>query len=527
MEVRRELELLQRIVTERRRNEEVLRDGEERFRAVFEGAPIGMTLVGPDLRILQANGALERMLGYGSGEIDGLDVTQITHPDDAQASREEARRLFGGEVLRYDIEKRYLTKKGDVVWGLLAVSLIRGAGGQSPLGLGIIQDITERKSLEEQLRQSQKMEAVGRLAGGVAHDFNNLLGVITGCCELLSTDLPRHDRMRPYLDEIHDAAGRAAALTRQLLAFSRLQVLQPKVVDLNSVVASMDQMLRRLIGADIEFVTRLDPHLGMVKIDPGQVEQIIMNLVVNARDAVSRGGRITLTTANAERDEAYARRNIAVRAGAYVMLAVSDDGCGMDAATRGRIFEPFFTTKRQGKGTGLGLSTVYGIIEQSGGKIAVASEPGKGTTFECSFPRVQEAPDAVVPESTAALPRGRETILLAEDDEVVRKVTCTVLERGGYTVLAAASGAEALDLSAHHRGDIDLVITDVVMPGMDGRELADQLARARHGIRIVYTSGYTDDAVIRDGTRLPGRAFMQKPYATAALLRKIRELLDA
>jgi PAS domain S-box-containing protein len=514
-------------VAERRRAETVLRESEERFRAVFETGPIGMTLVGRDLRILQANAALERMLGYGRDGLIGLTIMDITHPADAARTEEDARKLFRGDVDRYAIEKRYLTRGGDTVWGLLTASVIHVPEGRSPLALGMIQDITERKSLEEQLRQSQKMEAVGRLAGGVAHDFNNLLTVITGCSELLLGKFRPEDPLRPHLLEIHQAAGRAAGLTRQLLAFSRQQVLQPRVVDLNGVVAGMDQLLRRLIGEDVEFVTRLDPDLGRVRIDPSQVEQIIMNLVVNARDALPRGGRITVRTTNAELDEADARRHLTVGPGAHVVLAVSDTGCGMDSATQARIFEPFFTTKGLGEGTGLGLSTVYGIIKQSGGDIRVESTPGRGTTFECWFPRVQESLGAVAVHSTDTPARGRETILLAEDDDVVRRVIGMVLEQGGYTVLQAASGLEALELSERHSGEIELLVTDLVMPGMDGRELVDRLSGLRTGIRILFTSGYTDDAVIRERALAPGTAFMQKPYATQALLRKIRELLDA
>ena len=389
-------------------------------------------------------------------------------------------------------------------------------------------DITERKHLEQQLRQAQKMEAIGQLAGGIAHDFNNMLTVISGYSELVLATLPPGDPQRGNIEQIKQAGERAAALTRQLLAFSRRQVLEPKVLDLNAVATNMDKMLQRLIGENIALVTVLKPGLGRVKADPGQVEQVIMNLAVNARDAMPRGGKLTIETADVELDEAYARNHITVKPGPYVMLAVSDTGCGMDAQTQTRVFEPFFTTKEKGKGTGLGLSTVYGIVKQSGGYIWVYSEVGRGTTCKIYLPRVEEALGTSQPGAfPASVLRGSETVLLAEDEEVVRSLASRVLRENGYTVLEASNGEEALQLCAQQRGTIRLVMTDVVMTGMSGRELAERLHVAHPEMTVLFTSGYTDEAVVRHGILDTGVAFLQKPFTPDALLHKVREVLDA
>ena len=382
---------------------------------------------------------------------------------------------------------------------------------------------------EKQLWQSQKMEAVGRLAGGVAHDFNNLLTVIKGYTELMLEDLKPSDPMRVEMEEVQKAADRAAALTRQLLAFSRRQVLAPRVVNLNFLVEDMNKLLRRLLGEDIELCTRLDRGLGSVQADPGQIEQVIMNLAVNARDAMPKGGKLTLETANLELDQAYAREHAIIQPGSYVMLAISDTGCGMDAETLAHVFEPFFTTKEQGKGTGLGLSTVYGIVKQSGGYIWPYSEPKIGTTFKIYLPRVDERAEraAAQAQATASELGGTETILLVEDEEGVRGLTRQLLQRHGYTVLEAEHGQDALLLCERYSGPIHLLLTDVVLAAqMSGRELVERLAPLRREMKVLYMSGYSDEAIVHHGVLAPGTAFLQKPFTTEILMRKLREVLD-
>jgi len=387
--------------------------------------------------------------------------------------------------------------------------------------------IEREQAKEEQLRQAQKMEAVGRLAGGVAHDFNNLLTVINGYSDLTLRDIDRNSPARSRIEEIKKEGERAASLTRQLLAFSRKQMLQPRVLDLNTVISEMDKMLRRLIGEDMLLQTSLDRSLGQVKADPGQIEQILMNLVVNARDAMPTGGHLTIETRNAYLDRAHIKRRESVRPGHYVVLSVSDDGHGMDTETQERIFEPFFTTKEQGKGTGLGLSTVYGIVKQSEGSIWVYSEVGKGTTFKIYLPRVDEVEVAeATAEERRVVPRGHETLLLVEDEDIVRALSREILEQYGYTVICAADGEEGLRVCKEFAGGIDLMITDVVMPRMSGRELAEQAAILRPETRVLYMSGFTDDAIVRHGLLDDDFAFIQKPFSPDALALKAREMLD-
>jgi PAS domain S-box-containing protein len=387
----------------------------------------------------------------------------------------------------------------------------------------------ERTQLEEQLRHSQKLDAVGRLAGGVAHDFNNLLTVINGCSALLLRRMGSDDPLRRYPQEIQRASERAASLTQQLLAFSRRQMLEPRVLNLNNSVSAMDSMLQRLIGEHIDLVTVLGADLGLVKADPGQIEQVIMNLAVNARDAMPAGGKLTIETANVELDQAYASRHMAVKSGAYVMLALSDTGQGMDERTQARLFEPFFTTKEKGKGTGLGLSTVYGIIKQSGGTIWVYSELGRGSTFKIYLPRVVDLMEAqpLAPAPGREFAGGTETILLVEDEESVRALARETLEQAGFQVLEARHGADALMVSGQYQGPIHLLVTDVVMPEMSGRVLADRLAPRRPELKILYISGYTDNAIVHQGVLDPGTAFLPKPFSPDALVRKVREVLDA
>jgi signal transduction histidine kinase len=405
--------------------------------------------------------------------------------------------------------------------------------GQVTGRLYVFRDVTaerrassERQLLEEQLRQAQRMEAIGKLAGGIAHDFNNLLMAVSGYGELLLLRLPPEHRGRRDVAEILRASQRAAALTAQLLAFSRRQVLQPRVLDLNAAVAEIDSMLRRLIGEDVELQASLRAH-GRVMADPSQLEQVLMNLVLNARDAMPRGGKLTIETADVELDAESASSHVELGAGSYVLLAVSDTGCGMDDEVRKHIFEPFFTTKEQGRGTGLGLSTVYGIVTQSGGQVTVYSVPGSGSTFKVYLQRVDAeltAPRAEAPPSRAA--GGSETILLVEDEEVIRNVIGEVLRSRGYRVLAAQNGPEALQLAARHPGPIDLMVTDVVMPTLSGPELARCLAPIRPRTGVLYVSGYTDQAVVRHGVLAAGSPFLQKPFSATALVQKVREILD-
>ena len=384
----------------------------------------------------------------------------------------------------------------------------------------------QRAQLEEQLRQSQKLEAVGRLAGGIAHDFNNLLSVILMYTDELHEMLGPGGVGRPELEEIRVASRRASDLTRQMLAFSRQQVLDPKVIDLNEIVSGLGKMLSRVLGEDVDLRTVLEPNLGRAHADPGQIEQVIMNLVVNARDAMPTGGRLTITTAAATLDQAYAQEHLGVSPGDYVMLSVSDTGVGMDKATQSRAFEPFFTTKEQGKGTGLGLSTVFGIVKQSDGHIWLYTEPGAGATFRIYLPRVDGVVAPARPRATNPARGGSETILLVEDEDQIRRVSSAVLVRAGYHVVEARRPSEALELFAREAQRIDLLLTDVVMPEMSGRQLAERIDAVRGGVRVLFMSGYTNDAILHHGVLAPGVAFIQKPLTPDSLIRKVREVLD-
>jgi signal transduction histidine kinase len=426
---------------------------------------------------------------------------------------------FGGEQAHFLEEQVRIAQE---VGAQLAIAL-----RQARLVEALRTSYQDLQETQAQLLQAQKMEAIGQLAGGVAHDFNNLLTVITGRSALTLSALPADHPHRRNLELIETTAQRAAALTRQLLAFSRKQVLEAKVLDLNAVVTGLAPMLRRLIGEDLELTAVPAPDLGRVKADPSQLEQIIVNLVVNARDAMPQGGRLTIETGNVELDDAYTRRHPGAIAGPFVMLAVSDTGHGMDAATLARIFEPFFTTKEPGKGTGLGLATVFGIVKQSGGNIWAYSEPGHGTTFKIYLPRVDDQTEPTEPAAAVpVLARGSETILLVEDDDDVRALARETLEGNGYAVISAASAAEALRVMGPRQQPIHLLVTDVVMPQMGGRGLADRLTPDHRDLRVLYISGYTDDAVVRHGVLAGGTAFLQKPFIPVALLRKVREVLD-
>lgn len=513
-------------INERRRAQEAVLASEAKYRTLFQGVPVGIYRATPDGRMLEANPALAQMLGYEDSSGTMVIDTDTIYVD--AAARQKWQALMDKRGLVRDFETQARRRDGTLIWLRDSARAVRDAQGKVIYHEGILEDITERKQLEEQLRQSQKMEAVGRLAGGVAHDFNNLLTIISGYSDLLLDTLPEQDRSRAQVEEIRKAGTRAATLTRQLLAFSRSQVMAPQVLGLNAVVANMDKMLRRLIGEDIELVTILGENLANVHADPGQIEQVIMNLAVNARDAMPQGGKLTLETANVSLDEAYARMHVTVQAGDYVMLAVSDTGIGMDSHTQAHIFEPFFTTKEKGKGTGLGLATVYGIVKQTGGYIWVYSEPGHGSTFKMYLPKVEPLSSQSGQDKTAQSPaRGHETILLVEDEPALRAMVRGVLESKGYKVLEARHGEDALMVAELHRGPIDLLLTDVVMPGMSGRELAEHLAGAHRETKILYMSGYTDDAIVHHGVLASDVAFLQKPFTPDAVVRKVREVLDA
>jgi len=513
-----------RDITDRTSAEEALRRSEAEFRGLIERAPIGIYRAAPDGRFLTANPALIRMLGYQwIEEMLTLDLARDVCADD-EACDKLAEALAQGEART---EARWKRKDGSVITVQLSVRAVRGPAGEIEGVEGLVQDVTEQRSLETQFRQAQRLEAVGRLAGGVAHDFNNILTAIGGYSELLLETYGASDPRRADLEEIRAGAVRATRLTRQLLAFSRKQILQPRVLDLNEILRALDRMLRRLIGEDIKLEMALDTHLGAVRADPGQIEQVVLNLAVNARDAMPSGGRLTLETATVDLDPAYVREHPEASSGRHAMLAVSDAGVGMDAETRSHLFEPFFTTKEQGKGTGLGLATVYGIVKQSGGHIWVYSEPGRGTTFKIYLPQVDEAPeDLTLPAPVQPAVGGRETVLLAEDDASVRAVVADVLTQRGYRVLRASDGQTALELARGQPGTIHLLLTDLVMPGMTGRELADALAAERPGLRALYMSGYTDDTVVRHRVLEEGMPYLQKPFTGQALASKVREVLD-
>lgn len=513
------------VAIERKRQQEALRISEARHRSLVESAVYGMYRSSIDGRFLDVNPALVNMLGYSSSdELMSVDMARDVYGDHEERGKILQNYFQNGKLETQEV--RWKRKDGRLITVRLSGKPFRNERGET-LGFEMIaEDVTEHRTLEEQLRQSQKMEAVGRLAGGIAHDFNNLLTVIKGYSELMLSELDGAHPLRTELDEIKKAADRAASLTRQLLAFSRQQVLAPKVIDLNSVVHNMDKLLRRLLGEDIDLFTVLEGSLGRVKADPGQIEQVVMNLAVNARDAMPQGGKLTIETANVDLDGQYARDHVSVKPGSYVMIAVSDSGIGMTEKVKSRIFEPFFTTKDVGKGTGLGLSTVYGIVKQSGGYVWVYSEVGIGSTFKVYLPRV-DAPADIAPVHLPTVAfKGSETVLLVEDEDGVRALVRHVLHKNGYNVIEARHGGEALLACERHAGKIDLLLTDVVLEQMSGRELAERLLQIRPEMKVLYVSGYADDAIVHHGVLTPGAAFLQKPFTTEALARKLRNVLD-
>ncbi len=515
-------------ISEHRQKEEMLQKSEAKFRAIFERVAIGIALTDIEGRFMETNPALQKILGYSGEELHHKSFSQFTHPDDIPADMNLYNELVAGKRDHYQMEKRYIRKDGGLVWAHLNASLIRGAGGESHFAIRMVEDITERKRLEIHFLQSQKMETVGRLAGGVAHDFNNILTVIKGYSQLSLSQIKEGHPLRGNIEEIHRATERGEDLTHQLLALSRRQIMDLKVLNLNALVEGLGKMLRRVIGEDIEMVTVLADDLGRVKVDPGQIEQVILNLAVNARDAMPKGGKLALETANVEFDEFYARSRISVTPGRYVMLSVSDTGCGMSPEVREQIFEPFFTTKQEGQGTGLGLSTVYGIIKQSGGNIWVYSEPGQGTTFKIYLPRVEDEADALPScGDTDQLLKGCETVLLVEDEASVRELAARILREQGYKVLKASNGKEAMRIGRKHFGEkIHLLLTDVVMPQMGGKELHDRFVALHPEAKALFVSGYTDSTINHHVIFKPGMPFLQKPFSPTTLAKKVREVLD-
>ena len=512
------------LAIERKRSEEKVREGEARLRVLVEQLPAVLWTVDRDLRFASALGAGFARLKIKPDEIVGMSLLDYFETTDQTFLPIAAhRRAVAGEPMTFHVE----WKSGSYA---CHVEPLRDSDGQVSGAICMSLDITDRKQLEEQLRQAQKMEAVGRLAGGIAHDFNNLLMVIQGYGDLLVERLPTGDPLRRNAEQIQMASQRATSLTRQLLAFSRKQMLAPKILNVQTVVADMEKILRRLIGEDIQLETSSAPDLGLVKADRSQIEQVILNLAVNARDAMPQGGRLTIETANVELDASYSHPPAVLSPGKYVMLAVTDNGCGMDAETQAHVFEPFFTTKEKGKGTGLGLATVYGVVKQSGGYVWVYSEPGRGTSFKIYLPRIAETavPAGREGKSDMQVPqRGSETILLVEDEKGVRELAREYLTSSGYAVIEAEDGHTALELAAMHVGPIHLLLTDVVMPGISGRELAERVGQIRPGIKIIYMSGYTDQAVVHHGILDNDAILLQKPFTLMTLAGKLREMLAA
>ena len=509
----------------RRLAERALHESEERYRRIIETTNEGVWMIAPDSTTIYVNRRMAALLGYGPAELMGRSIFDFI----AQASLPAAARTLERKDSSQNGQAEICFRRNDdsELWVLLDSTPIFDASGQREGTLAMAMDITLRKRLEEQLRQAQKMEAVGSLAGGVAHDFNNILSVILSYAALVLERLKPGDPLRSDIDEIRKAGLRAGDLTRQLLAFSRQQMLQPRTLNFNQILSGMERMLRRLLGEDVDLSLLTAHTLGSVHADPGQVEQIIMNLVVNARDAMPKGGHVTIETANVKLDSQYAESHHDVTPGPYVMLAVTDTGVGMDAATQGRIFEPFFTTKERGKGTGLGLSTVFGIVKQSGGHIWVYSELGKGTTFKIYLPHLEGITPSTVPPPAPATLEGTETILLVEDEDQVRVIMRAILRRHGYNVLDVQNGGEAFLLCEKYTAKIHLLVTDVVMPRMSGRELAERLQPMRPDMKVLYISGYTENSVVHHGVLDSGVAFLQKPITPEALALKVREVLDA
>jgi PAS domain S-box-containing protein len=516
---------IQRDITERRRTEDALHESEALFRRIFDQLPVGAALLSTGGRFHRANAAFCQMFGWSEAELQQMTAADITHAEERERTRQITSDLISGQVEKADLEKRYVRKDGSVIWGAVSVRLIRDAAGRSLWTMPVVIDVTERRRLEEQLRQSQKMEAVGQLAGGIAHDFNNILTAMLGFCELALANDETPESVASDLHQIHMGGQRAAALTRQLLAFSRKQVLRLEAVDLSQVLGGFQRLVRPIIGEDIELALDLPPSPAPVLADVAQLEQVAMNLVVNARDAMPHGGVIRIRTANVLVDAEAARfHDFAMPPGDYVELAVEDTGHGMDAETKRRVFEPFFTTKPPGEGTGLGLAVVYGIVKQMGGFIWVYSEVGQGTTFKIHFPRAERQSADRADRSVDVDSAGRgERVLLVEDDREVRAYAARVLQRQGYQVIEAGSGIEALEQLAEMAAP-DLVISDMVMPGISGPDFVRQVTARYPDIKFIFMSGYLDHRLVASlGEDVE---LLEKPFTPAALLRRVRTTLD-
>ena len=520
------LVIVNRNITERKRAEEALRRSEADFRSVVEHAPYGIYRASVTGRILQVNPALQKMLGYQrEEELLKRDLATDIFRHNGEYNR-LVELLSRTEEIK-DMEMEWKRQDGTPITVRCSGRRVNDENGVAAYFEVFAEDVTEKRVLERQLRTAQKMEAIGRLSGGIAHDFNNHLGVIIGYSRVLKRQLGENNPLCEHALEIEKAGQRAASLTKQLLAFSRQQVLTPAVLSLNTLAADMEKMLPPLLGEDIEVSLILDPGLGNVKADQGQIEQVIMNLAVNARDAMPAGGKLKIQTANVVLDQMYTRDHPGSKPGDYVMLEVTDTGTGMDAGTLAHMFEPFFTTKERGKGTGLGLATVYGIVKQSNGYISVESSLGKGSSFQIYLPRDEGQPAAEeLKTGLAENLRGSESILLAEDSESLRKLAQSNLESVGFHVLSAHSGEEALEIAARHGRTFDLLLTDVVMPGMNGRVLAEQLLPRQPGMKVLYMSGYTDSFIAGHGVLEPGTNLLHKPFTEDVLIRKVREVLD-
>ena len=511
-------------IAERRWAEEALRESQEKYRRVVENASEAILVV-QDGRLVFTNPKATDISGYSAEELSGRPFAEFIHPADRDMVAERYVKRLKGEDLPPIYTFKIVNKEGATVW--VEINAVRVVWEGRPATLNFLADVTHRVRLEEQLRHAVKMESLGRLAGGIAHDFNNILTVINGFADLLRMDLPSSDPRQELVTRIREAGRRAAGLTQRLLAFSRKQAVEPHVLDVNDVVRGLDGMLRRTMRESIEMETILATDLRLVKVDPTQMEQVIINLVVNARDAMPDGGKLTIETANVVLDEDYASEHLGTQAGGHVMLAVSDTGIGMSEEVKAHLFEPFFTTKEVGKGTGLGLASAYGMVKQSRGSIYCYSEEGLGTTFKVYLPTVGGDAKGIRPEMEGEeVPGGTETVLLVEDDQTVRELAARVLEKAGYTCMDAGSGDEALEQARHHSGPIDLLLTDVVMPRMSGRELAERITGTRPGVKLLYMSGYTDDAVVHHSVLEPGTAFIQKPFSPDSLARRVRDVLE-
>jgi PAS domain S-box-containing protein len=522
-----------RDLSDRKRSEKALAASEERYRQLVEGASeVFYQVRTPDdpLRgeLVFVSQAALRITGRDPEQFirDPAMWVKSVHPDDFPALAKSTRDSLSGLT---SLTRHYRIQHVDGTYRTVEdrITPVVDAEDKAIGYRGVARDVTERHRLEAELQQSQRMESIGRLAGGIAHDFNNLVAVILGTVDLALADRPDEDPLSADLREVRRAGERAARLTRQLLAFSRRQILQPRALDLNSVLPETLDMLQRLIGEDITVTLKLAQDLGLVSADPGQIDQVIMNLVVNARDAMPSGGMLTIETQDVVLDEAYAAEHPSMQPGPHVMLAISDTGIGMDPATLGQIFEPFFTSKGPGQGTGLGLSTVYGIVKQSGGSIWAYTEIGRGSTFKVFLPRTEATLREFEPVQAVTEARGSETILVVEDEDALRRLATRMLESAGFTVLAAATGEEALRLLEHHDGSVHLAVTDVVMPGLSGPDLARRISSRFPEVRVLFTSGYTDDAIVRHGLLTEGTHFLSKPYSVSELTRKVREVLDS